>query len=166
MYGKTEGSASPNALALFRAGRPTSKMSHDTPLKSSPAEGCLSAKTSPRCQEVLWSPGWGRGKAAGSTTTSRFLPGQPCAEPKCLLQLYREAFSGDILALHKLVDVADIRGVGASAPPRGSSEPLLISSGWCISGCYLLGKPRSSFHYSKQWTENAHKWSTDHLQYI
>lgn len=149
MYGKTEGSASPNAHALFRAGRPTSKRSHDTPLKSSPEEGCLSAEASPRCREALWSPGWGRGKAAGSTTTSGFLLGQPCAEPKCPLQLYREAFSGGVLALHKLVGVAGIRGVGASALHRGSSEPLLLPSGWCVSGCYLLGKSRSSFHYSQ-----------------
>lgn len=83
-----------------------------------------SPEGSPRCQEVLWSPGWGRHKAANSTRGSQFLLGQCYAEPDCLLQLYREIFYRRfwLYASWCLKEPVDIKRVEAPALPRRQQQ--------------------------------------------
>lgn len=115
MYGKTEGSARPNAHCVFRVWRPLLERPwhsrHPSP------EG------SPGCQAVLWSPGWGRDKAANSTRGSQLLLGQCCAELDCLL-LHRGIFTGAFWLYTSwcLKEPVDTRRVEASALQRRQQQ--------------------------------------------
>lgn len=73
MPGRTECSASADVRAIFRAWRPTFKRPWHS-WNPSLAER-KPRYSSPGCQELLWFPGRGKGKAASSTTRSDCLLG-------------------------------------------------------------------------------------------
>lgn len=81
-----------------------------------------------QCQAVLWSPGWGRDKAANSTRGSQFLLGQ------AWLLLYREIFKehfGSTQALSVKTQGVCLKSLLTSREWRlqhcteGSNKPLL-----------------------------------------
>lgn len=113
-----------------------------------------SPEGSPRCQAVLWSPGWGRHTAANSTRGSQFLLGQCYAEPDCLLQLYREIFYRRfwLYTSSCLKEPVDIKRVEAPALHRRQQQASTQADSLTLSslGVFILGTARSPFHCRKQ----------------
>lgn len=127
-----------------------------------------------QCQAVLWSPGWGRDKAANSTRGSQFLLGQ------AWLLLYREIFTGtfwiytssvceDTRCLSKRACGHQESGGFSTAQKAATS----LCSGWVLTslGFFTLSTVRSPFHCRKHRradtvSQNSHKWHVTHLHCI
>lgn len=129
MYGKREGSASPNAHSVFRVWRPLLKGPWHS-WNPSPAQEPRRLSQVPSSALVPRLR-----KAQGSTRGSQFLLGQCYAEPDCLLQLHREIFYRRFWLYTRwcLKSLLTSREWRLQHCTEDSNKPLLRLTAWVLS---------------------------------
>ena len=156
MHGKTEGSVSPKAHAVFRAWRQTSMQGATALLWSlSVAAACPA--------QLPWMPGSAliptlrMGRGSKQHHWLQFLLGRCCAKPKCLPWLYGEFSMGKCWLCASCVWTT-LLAAGASARHRRRQQASARLAGDDVGWCDLLGESRSSFHYRKHRRTGTVNW--------